>query len=254
MPHRPHARAFVPRLIRNRRQVLGPVPVLVLVLSLAGAAAPAWGAVQGDVLNLFTRSGATGAALYQACAVTLGDGRVLRLGGSALSPQGGSDVSVASCELFDPGRGSWSPTGALLTARRACGACLLAGGQVMAAGGYDVSGGMTVVLSAAELYIPASGSWFALPALPTALNAATLIALPSGDVLAVGASAAGPAAGAVFSFGSASWRAIAPTLIPRTACAYALLPSGLVLAAGGDALNGSPGAYTHSATTSLRAL
>ena len=223
--------------------------ILALITGLAaGAAAPPGRAADGDFIEQFTISGGTGVALYQPIAVTLGDGRVLMLGGSALTPQGGSPAAVADCELYDPASGTWSPTGALLTARRGCGACLLADGQVMVAGGFDVSGSTLVVLSQAELYDPASGTWSPLPGMPGGLMPASLMVLPSGEVLALGTGTAGPSTGAIYSFATGTWRAIAPNLVPRAACAYALLPSGLVLAAGGNALSGAPGSYTATPT------
>jgi hypothetical protein len=79
---------------------------------------------------------------------TLADGMVLKTGGV-----GPGDLMLASCELYDPGTGTWSPTGSLAAARGQLTATLLADGRVLVAAGFDVP------VASAEAYDPATGTW-----------------------------------------------------------------------------------------------
>jgi hypothetical protein len=66
---------------------------------------------------------------------------------------------LASAELYDPGQGTWSPAGAMSTARGSATATLLANGQVLVAGGSDASGAN---LASAELFVPATTARLAI--------------------------------------------------------------------------------------------
>ena len=66
----------------------------------------------------------------------------------------------ASAELYDPASGTWTATGNLNNARVYHTATLLPNGMVLVAGGHDgPSFTPSDILSSAELYDPASGTW-----------------------------------------------------------------------------------------------
>src|SRR5438067_13485368 len=109
---------------------------------------------------------------------------------------------------------------------------LLSGGVVVAGGEYDVS-----VLSSAELYDPASGTWTATGSLGTAREDHTATLLPNGKVLVAGGNN-GPAAlssaelydpGLGFDPG---WQPLLTMVSPS------ILPSGSKLTASGSQFKG----------------
>ncbi len=112
-------------------------------------------------------------------ATLLPDGKVLVAGGL----NGGS--SLTSAELYDPASGSWTATGNLHHARFAHTATKLPNGKILVAGGLDGFPGGSV-LSSAELYDPASGTWTDTGSLNTARVRHTATLLPNGKVLVAG--------------------------------------------------------------------
>jgi len=78
-------------------------------------------------------------------ATLLKDGRVLVTGGDQMN-----ETALATAEIYDPATGTFSPTGAMLTARTDHDAILLRDGSVLVYGGQNESGGQPT----AELYWP----------------------------------------------------------------------------------------------------
>jgi hypothetical protein len=113
-------------------------------------------------------------------ATLLPNGKVLVVGG--FEPSANTHVSFASAELFDPATGTWSPTGALQTARRYHSATLLPDGKVLVAGGIG-SGSEDPVLASAELYDPVSGAWSPTSNLAMASSEHSALLLPNGKTL-----------------------------------------------------------------------
>ncbi|WP_460443098.1 DUF6603 domain-containing protein, partial [Amycolatopsis stemonae] len=70
-------------------------------------------------------------------AVVLGDGRVLVAGG-AVPTGNGREEALTYCELYDPAKDEWTPTGSLLRARRGHQATVLPTGPVLVTGGDPV--------------------------------------------------------------------------------------------------------------------
>jgi N-acetylneuraminic acid mutarotase len=114
-------------------------------------------------------------------ATLLPNGQVLVTGGSFSS--GGV---LASAELFNPTTGKWTATNAMSNARQHHTATLLANGQVLVAGGIGPSSPHPI-LSSAELYDPAMGTWTSTSnSMTTARYLHTATALQNGQVLVAG--------------------------------------------------------------------
>ncbi len=98
---------------------------------------------------------------------------------------GGSDVGAASdsAEVFNPQTASFSPVGAMSTARTLQSAVLLASGKVLIAGGQSSD---TEFLTSAELFDPAHASFAATGSMRNVHIGATATVLENGDALIAG--------------------------------------------------------------------
>jgi hypothetical protein len=164
------------------------------------------------------------ARAYQT-ATLLADGRVLIAGGD------GDPEALASAELYDPATGTFSPTGRMLHARESHTATLLPDGRVLVAGGIGAGGYPSGVLSSAELYDPATGTFSATGSMAHVRFVFTATLLLDGRVLIAGgygstAEVYDPAHGTFSPTGSMT--------IDRVNAAAARLPDGRVLIAGGE--------------------
>jgi N-acetylneuraminic acid mutarotase len=130
----------------------------------------------------WTPTGSLNIARDSHTAILLPNGMVLVAGGFDST----SNAS-ASAELYDPASGTWTSAGNLNNARVYHTATFLPNGMVLVAGGRDgPSFTPSDILSSAELYDPASGSWTVTGSLNAvrAYHMATL--LPNGMVLVAG--------------------------------------------------------------------
>jgi hypothetical protein len=116
-----------------------------------------------------------------ASATLLPDGTVLVAGGYSSSRPLGLGM-LASAELFDPGSGTWTATGSMITARSEYTATLLPDGKVLVAGGNSGSS-VIGMLASAELFDPGSGTWTATGSMIEARDGHTATLLPDGRVL-----------------------------------------------------------------------
>jgi MYXO-CTERM domain-containing protein len=148
---------------------------------------------------------------------------------------GGTDGvnGLATCELYDPATGTWSPTGATMTASGANGGRFavvkLDSGKVVVPRGAP---------AASELYDPATGTWSPTGSMATARTGFVADLLKSGQVLvAGGANPAGSQSSAELWIPSTgAWTPADPMTEPRGNNAEGiLLASGQVLVAGGGA-------------------
>ena len=117
-------------------------------------------------------------------ATLLADGRVLIAGGNGDERR--RDASLSSAELFDPATATFAETGALTTRRAGHDAARLRDGRVFVIGGYNYDGSPR----GTEIYDPSTGR-FVLGALDGWVGGRRSVALPDGNVLAVGGSLAG---------------------------------------------------------------
>jgi hypothetical protein len=149
----------------------------------------------------FSQTGASTARRGYATATLLRDGRVLIAGGVEC-PNAADDGIWASAELYDPATGTFTATGSMSVPREFHTATLLADGRVLIAGGYSgaeavATGGITLasirtaessasVLSSAEIYDPATGTFGRTGSMTTFRDHHTATLLKDGRVLLTG--------------------------------------------------------------------
>ena len=146
-----------------------------------GYASPTSADLYDPATGRFTKTGSMHTARSLHTATLLDDGEVLILGGR--SPK---DSDERSAELYDPRTGTFRAAGNMREARQEHSATLLADGRVLIAGGYWSDGKNWRVLSSAEMYDPAAGSFTAIGSLGTPREGHLAMRLPDGRVLIVG--------------------------------------------------------------------
>jgi hypothetical protein len=176
---------------------------------------------------------------WGATATLLRNGKVLLAGGGSGSS---CDVScyLATAELYDPSSGAFTAVNNMTTRRAGANAVLLQNGDVLIAGGNDVSGGEHV--ASAELYHPSTGT-FSLTGSMHSEGASVLIPLNSGKVFALNDSG-----GELYDPSTGRFTVAGNLTIARAKFGTALLPDGRFLIAGGQ-IGGAWG--PRSATTNI---
>jgi N-acetylneuraminic acid mutarotase len=176
----------------------------------------------------WTATGSLATARAFHTATLLPNGKVLAAGGL-----NATDGYLASAELYDPASGIWSATGSLATARYAHTATLLPNSKVIVAGG---GGGPDppYVVSSAELYDPATGTWMHAGSLATGRLRHTATLLPNGKVLAAGGlNLTYLSSAELYDPATGTWTATGSLNRGRYVHTATLLPNGKVLATGG---------------------
>ena len=165
-------------------------------------------------------------------ATVLQNGQVLVAGGAELANQ---TVILSSAELYNPATGRWTPTGSMTTARTGHTATLLQNGQVLVAGGEGTCVNVSCpVLSSAELYNPATGTWTPTGSMNVTRYVSTATLLPNGQVLVAGGASGSTAdAGStaeLYNPATGTWTPTGSMSEPHSSGALAgLLPNGQVL-------------------------
>jgi Galactose oxidase, central domain len=138
----------------DRKSVFSTTILLfpLLVLELGGHAP----SLVAQSTGTFIATGNMTTPRAQHTATLLTNGKILIVGGVAISPQA-SEVLLASAELYDPTSGTFAVTGHMNAARRYHTATLLADGRVLIVGGYGIQGFPT----GTELYDPSTGTFIA---------------------------------------------------------------------------------------------
>jgi len=188
-----------------------------------------------------TGSMRTGRAFHSA--TLLANGKVLAAGGLNYCYDGVC-IDTRTAELYNPATGTWAATGSMHQVREQHSATLLRGGEVLAAGGWDVSGNTPGISSEshAELYHPRTGTWTPAASMAAAHVGQTATLLRNGWVLVAGGNAAAgsSAVAEIYEPRRAVWvlpGALATARIQQTAT---LLPDGHVLVTGGTGRDGMP--------------
>jgi hypothetical protein len=134
--------------------------------------------------NAFAPAGSMQTVRAAHTATLLFDGKVLIAGG--LTDRTNIYVGLPTAEIYDPGLGSFSPTGNMGTARMLHTATLLPSGTVLVAGGGPNP-------STAELYDPVAGSFTETGTMQTGRVAHTATLLQNGKTLLAGGDDTGSA-------------------------------------------------------------
>jgi N-acetylneuraminic acid mutarotase len=139
------------------------------------------------VTNAWSLAGSMATARRQHTATLLSSGKVLVAGGSGNNVSAHLATStLASAELYDPARNSWSAAGLMSTGRELHTATHLPSGQVLVAGGEQFVAQGPV--ASADLYDPVSNTWAATDSMAAPRIYATAALRPSGKVLVAGGS------------------------------------------------------------------
>jgi hypothetical protein len=154
----------------------------------------------------------------------LGNGQVLAAGGYDTT----TNTPLASAELYTPGTGTWTLTGSMSTARNEATGTPLSGpncgtncGKVLVVGGVDAS---NTVVSTAELYTPATGTWAMTGSMTEATANAKAVLLGTGKVLVVDGGSA-----QLYDPSTGTWAAAGNAPNIRSTSTVTLLQSGKVL-------------------------
>jgi N-acetylneuraminic acid mutarotase len=195
----------------------------------------------------WSRTGRLAEARDGASAVTLGDGRVLLVGGV----DDGVPAKGASTEVYDPDSGRWDPAGSLTVARRGFVLVALADGGALVAGGQALDG--FAPLSSVERFDPVTNDWSPAQDLPVPVAGAAGIRLANGGVLLAGGQVherevidqdAGTFVSGLtrdsvlFDPAIGEWSMTTPLPSPRAGASAVLLTDGSVVLAGGSASEG----------------
>ncbi len=182
-------------------------------------------------------AGGMSVARLEATVTLLPGGKVLVAGGYS-----GTGPTSSSAELYDPATGEWTPTGPLKTGRSSQAAVFLLSGQVLATGGTNFDGNMTVTtLASTELYDPANGSWSLTTPLDLVRQLHTATLLRDGKVLLSGGltnttpTTLTSATTRIYDPVAASWTDSGAMTTKRVYHTATGLPDGTVFVAGGSA-------------------
>src|SRR5205814_10327228 len=134
----------------------------------------------------FTQSATMATSRFGHSAVRLLDGRVLVMGGTRCNTVFCSQTATA--ELIDPATESFTPSGAMLSARTGFSPTLLQDGRVLVAGGFShfCPGLFSCYLSSAELFDTARGTFSSTGSMTMPRSNATATELNNGMVLIAG--------------------------------------------------------------------
>jgi len=196
-------------------------------------------AVLDPVTGSVTMSGSGGHAGALAGISLLFDGRVLASGGDTERFTGTPYFPTAAADLFDPTANTWTPTGAMSTARASHQATVLSDGTVLASGGSD---SVALVFNSAERFSAQTGAWSSAGTMLNPRYQHTASLLAGGKVLVAGGSnmiigscscTTFLAAAELYDPAANLWSTTGALITARYAHSATVLPSGKVLVTGG---------------------
>lgn len=179
----------------------------------------------------WSTTGSLSVARFGHTAMLLTTGQVLVAGGRTGSVSGQEVTS--SAELYDPSKGTWSPTRLLSSPRGLHAAASLFSNDVLVVGG---TGGGGVALKKSELYPKATGPWSTAHPIQSARAAHTATLLSTGKILvAGGGTTPGQSSASVELYDpkAASSSSVRPMNMARSQHTATLLPNDQVLVVGG---------------------
>jgi len=205
----------------------------------------------GPVPGSWTPTARMSARRMRHTATLLGSGKVLVAGGYDGNGwghpslfkhfNGTGNLSLDSCELFDPGLGGFSPGPELGTGRFWHRSALLRDGRVLVAGGLNASEG---VLSSCELFDPGTNGWTPAAPLNTARVRFTATLLDNGSVLVAGGHDGTKklpfSSCELYVPGEDVWHVVAPMNRARGYHSGALMRDGRLMVTGGFSGPGQP--------------
>src|SRR5215469_9836052 len=171
----------------KRRTMLQNVASKNLLLLLLGLATQAQIGLAQSAGSVTPAGNMTARRIFHTASV-LADGTVLMAGGEFLEPNSRPPVAIAqsSAELYNPGTGTFEPTGSMMTPRMGHTATLLMDGRVLIAGGEvpnPTDERTPLVLSSAEVYDPNTRTFTPAGSMTTAREWPTATLLMDGRVL-----------------------------------------------------------------------
>jgi hypothetical protein len=131
--------------------------------------------------DTFVPTGSLRAARADHIAIPLENGKVLIAGG--LGP---GWTFLASAEVYDPVAGRFSPTGSMTMPRESHAAARLPDGRVLIVGGHNGERRNLTLLTSAEIYDPATGTFGRAGAMRIPRHKHDAVLLPAGQVLITG--------------------------------------------------------------------
>ncbi|MEQ8764207.1 MAG: hypothetical protein RL885_09785 [Planctomycetota bacterium] len=209
--------------------------------STAIASTEIWDPVGDD----FTGAATMSEPRFGASAIRLSSGKVLVAGGLTL--RNGTPTVSDTAELYDPGSGQFETPVSMGTARFGASLALLPDGNVLVAGGYTGDPNSPSATASTELFNIFSDSFAPTGSLNQARGFGSLVALPSGPIIAIGGatgSLVNPTpVGQVEQYlhSSGAWTTLSQPISHPRAFAGALdVGHGKVLVAGGLGINRIP--------------
>ena len=169
-------------------------------------------------------TGSTATPRLDHTATLLPSGEVLVAGGYLGVDSHYQAIYTATAELYNPSTGTWKTTGSMTLPRALHGAMLLQNGQVLVAGGTNVT-------TSAELYDPSTGTWTATGSLQN-YHLVALTPLQDGHALAVDESGSSYMPGQLYDASTGRWTTTAQMYYSHTGVSTALLTNGDVLVYG----------------------
>ena len=172
----------------------------------------------------WTVTGGTATPRVDHTATLLPNGEVLVAGGYLGLDSHYQAIYTATAELYDPSSGTWKATGSMSVPRALHGATLLPNGQVLVAGGTNVT-------TSAELYDPSKGTWTTTGSLPN-FHLVALALLQDGRALAVDESDSSGTPGQLYDSSTRQWTPTTQMYYSHASVSTALLTSGNLLVYG----------------------